>query len=448
MGVKVKTRLNRYINIFRRIAYKEVAMKKLFFIVLVCALALAPAFAADTMKGTIRFLTMAEYHNALEGVIKAFEASHPGVTIETEEFPFAQLFDAIEIKLGSRNSKFDVILTDATMVSGYAYRGFIAPLDEYFTTAEKSKFTPALVNSGSFQGEFYAPPLKNSCHVLWYNKKLLDKAGIPYPSADPKNRMTWEEVVDISKKVMAASGDSTIYGLTFEQISRPYQILPLINSLGGVGIGPDGITVDGYVNGEGFVKAMQWYSDIHNTLKIAPKGIAPSETVGQFTAGKIAFLSANLFDYKTFEKTTGLQYGYAPLPYFKDGKPVTPTDSFHVSVSNYSKNKALAAEFVKYLTFGEGSDIYLEKQGEFSARIDVLNSYSTDLKYNSFPFSAFRLAAQEAKTTAFPRPLSLGYREWESVITATMEDIRNGADVKPALDKAVKTLTTQLSIYR
>jgi len=423
-------------------------MKKLLVALLVGALALLPTFAVDTKTQTIKFLTMAEYHNALDGVIKAFEASHPGVKVETEEFPFAQLFDAIEIKLGSRNSSFDVILTDATMVSGYAYRGFISPLDSYFTAAEKAKFTPALVGSGTFDGKFYSPPLKNSCHVLWYNKKLLDKAGIPYPSADPKRRMTWEQVVEISQKVMTASGDPTVYGLTFEQISRPYQILPLINSLGGEGIGPDGVTVDGYINGAAFVKAMQWYSDIHNTYKIAPKGIAPSETVGQFAAGKIAFLSANLFDYKTFERTPGLEYGYCPLPYFKDGKPVTPTDSFHVSVSNYSKHKALAAEFVKYLTLGAGNDIYLDKQGEFSARLDVLNSYGTDAKYSDFPLSVFRLAAQEAKTTAYPRPLSLGYREWESVMTATMEDIRNGADVKPALDRAVKTLTAQLQIYK
>jgi ABC-type glycerol-3-phosphate transport system substrate-binding protein len=422
-------------------------MRKLLTALLLCAVLMSPIAAADN-GGTIKFLTMAEYHNALDGVIKAFEASHPGVQVETEEFPFAQLFDAIEIKLGSRNSKFDVVLTDATMVSGYAYRGFISPMDEYFTEAEKAKFTQALVNSGTFEGQFYSPPLKNSCHVLWYNKKLLDKAGVPYPSADPKKRMTWEQVVEISQKVMAAAGDPTVYGLTFEQISRPYQILPLINSLGGAGIGPDGITVDGYVNGEGFVKAMQWYSDIHNKYKISPKGIAPSETVGQFTAGKIAFLSANLFDYKTFEKTAGLQYGYCPLPYFKEGKPITPTDSFHVSVSNYSKNKKLAAEFVKYLTMGEGSDIYLDKQGEFSARLDILNTYDSDPKYNSFPFSVFRLAAQEAKTTAYPRPLSLGYREWESVMTATMEDIRNGADVKTTLDKAVRTLKAQLQIYR
>lgn len=404
--------------------------------------------ATDTMTGTIRFLTMAEYHNGLASAIKAFEESHPGVTIVTEEYPFAQLFDAIEIKLGSQNSNFDVVLTDATLVNGYAYRGFIHPLDAYFTSDEKASFTQALRNSGTYDGKFYSPPLKNSCHVLWYNKDLLDAAGVPYPSKDTTQRMTWEEVVGISRKVMASTTDSSIYGLTFEQISRPYQILPLINSFGGEGIGPDGVTVDGYVNGEGFVKAMQWYSDIHNVYKVAPKGISAAETVGQFTAGKIAFISANLFDYKTFQKTPGLRYGYCPLPYFAEGVPITPTDSFHVSVSNYSKNKALAAEFIKYLTLGEGNDLYLETQGEFSARLEVLNSYQDDSRYDEFPLSVFRLAAQEAQTTAYPRPLSLGYREWESIITSTMEDIRNGADVRPSLDKAVKTLNAQLMIYK
>jgi multiple sugar transport system substrate-binding protein len=421
---------------------------KRFFFLLVCFLAVNLVFAANSPTTTIKFLTMAEYHDAMQAVITSFEASHPGVKVETEEFPFAQLFDAIEIKLGSRNSNYDVILTDCTMVSGYAYRGFIAPIDNFFSAAEKAEFTTALVNSGSYDGKFYSPPLKNSCHVLWYNKKLLDKAGIPYPSPDPKKRMTWEQVVDLSQKVMAASNDPTVYGLTFEQISRPYQILPLINSLGGEGIGPDGLTVEGYINSPAFVKAMQWYSDIHNKYKVAPKGMAPSETVGQFAGGRIAFLSANLFDYKTFEKASGLEYGYCPLPYFRDGKPVTPTDSFHVSVSNYSKNKDVAAEFVKYLTLGKGNDIFLNAQGEFSARIGVLNSYNVDQKYSSFPLDVFRLAAYEAKTTAYPRPRSLGYREWESVMTATFEDIRNGADVKQSLDKAVKTLNAQLQIYR
>lgn len=316
-------------------------------------------------EGTITFLTMAEYHDANILAVEAFEAAYPNVKVEMEEYPFTQLFDVLEIKLGSQASNFDVILADATMVSGYAYRGFISPIDEYFTDEEKAEFAPALVDSGTYQGKFYAPPIKNSCHALFYNKTLLDQAGIPYPDSDPSNRLTWEELVPMAQQVMAASNDQTVYGLTFEQISRAYQILPLINSAGGAGIGENGTTVDGYINSEEFVSAMKWYSDIHNVYNIAPKGVAPAETVGLFASGKIAFLCANIFDYKTFENTEGLEYGFAPFPTFEDGVAATPTDSFHIAVSNYSENKAIAAEFVKFFTIGDSNDAFCDARGEF-----------------------------------------------------------------------------------
>jgi multiple sugar transport system substrate-binding protein len=218
--------------------------------------------------------------------------------------------------------------------------------------------------------------------------------------------------------------------------------------MGGEVIAPDGVTVEGYENGPGFVKAMQWYSDIHNKYNIAPKGISAAETIGQFTAGKICFVSANLFDYKNFEKIPDFEYGYSPMPYFKEGKPVTPTDSWHLSVSNFSKNKDVAAEFIKYMTLGEGNEIFLDVQGDFAAKLDTLKSYETDLKFADFPKKVFRLAAVEAMTTAVPRPLSLGYREWEAIITSTMEDIRNGAGVKSSLDKAVSSIDAQMLIYK
>jgi len=399
-------------------------------------------------SGTITFLSMAEYHDATVKAVEAFENAYPDVTVELQEYPFTQLFDVIEIKLGSQSSNFDVVLTDATMVNGYAYRGFISPLDDYFSDADKAVFASALVDSGTYGSKFFSPPIKNSCHVLFYNKALLERAGVPFPSADPAERLTWEELVPMAQQVMKAAGDPTVYGLTFEQISRPYQVLPLVNSMGGEGIGPDGTTVEGYVNGKGFAKAMQWYSDIHNVYDIAPKGVAPAETVGLFASGKIAFICANIFDYKTFEKTEGLEYGFAPFPYFKGGKAATPTDSFHISVSNYSENKNTAAEFVKFFTLGEGNDVFCEARSEFSARVEKLSVYDKDPRYNEAPLSIFKLAAYEAQNTAYPRPKSLGYREWESVIGGTMEDIRNGADVQKALDTAVASINAKMVPYK
>lgn len=405
--------------------------------------------AEDTAaEGTVRVLSFTEYHEAVQATIDAFMEANPGVKVELEEYPFAQYSDAVEIKLGSSSSDYDVLLTDTTMVSSWAYQGWIAPVDEYFTDEEKAEFAPALVDAGTFEGEFFAPPICNSCQVLWYNKDLLDAAGLEYPSADPAERLTWEEVVEMGQKIMETSGSDGVYALTFEQVDRPYQVLPIANSAGGDAFAEDGLTTEGYLNSEAFVKGMQFYSDIHNTYNIAPKGTSSSETIGLFTAGQVAFICANIFDYQTFSAVEGLNFGYTAFPYFEDGVIATPTGSWHISVSNFSENKDLAIQLVKYFSSGEGNDIFLDVRGAFAANLEKLASYETDDTYSEFPMDVFRLASYEAENTAYPRPVTVGYGIFEKIIESTFSDIRNGVDVQEALDSAVEQLDTQLMMYQ
>lgn len=398
--------------------------------------------------GTIKVLSFSEYHVAIQAAIDSYMKDNPGVTVTLEEYPYAQYNSAVSIKLGSSSSDFDVILTDATMVSNYAFKGWITPVAQYFTDAEKSQFVSALVKSGTYDGEFYSAPLCNSAQVLWYNKDLLTKAGVGLPSTDPKDRLTWENIVEMSQKVMANVNDSSVYGLTFEQVDRPYQLLPLANSLGANAFSDDGLTVDGYLNSDKFKTAMQWYSDIYNKYNISPKGTSAADSVGLFTAGKVAFMAGNIFDFGTFQNTKGLNYGYTAFPYFANGTPATPTDSWHVSLSKLSKNASTAADFIKYITLGKGNDVFLVTRNAFAARTSILNSYSTDAKYSEFPNNVFRLAAYEAQNTAYPRPITLAYGEFETIMDSTYSDIRNGADVGTALDSAVKQINTQMAMYK
>ena len=423
---------------------------KLLCFVAALILALSAAFGAlaeSTPSGTITVLSFTEYHEAVQAAIDAFMLANPEVTIRLEEYPFSEYNDAVTIKLGSQSQDFDVIMTDTTMVSAYAYKGWIAPVDEYFTEEEKSQFAPAMVKAGTFEDSFVAPPLCNSCQALFYNKDLFDAAGLEYPSEDPASRLTWEEVVEISKKIMAALNDSTIFGLTFEQVDRPYQILPLPNSLGVTAFSEDGMQVDGYLNSDAFKKAMQWYSDIHNVDMIAPKGTSASDSNGLFMAGKIVFLTGNVFNYSTFSKTEGLNWGYTPFPAFADGTAATPTGSWHVGLSSGSQNKEAAVAFMKYFTLGDGNSIFLETRGAFAAKVDALAKYETDEDYASFPLSIFRLASYEAQNTAYPRPSTVAYGEFETIIGSTFSDIRNGVDVTEALNSAVMQINTQLQMY-
>lgn len=414
---------------------------------LVCSFISAAAQKEQIKSKKITLLTFTEYHAAIQATIDAYMAKNPDVTIVLEEYPFSEYNEAVTIKLGSKGN-IDLVMTDTTMPSGYAYRGWIQSVDTYFTEQERAEFASALVDAGTYDGLLYSPPVCNSSQALFYNKDLLDRAGVQYPSDDPLKRLTWEEIVAISQRVISATNDKSVYGIVFEQVDRPYQVLPIPNSLGANAFSPDGMKVDGYLNSPKFVEAMQWYSDIHNVYNVAPRGVSASDSVGLFQAGKVAFIVANVFNYATFDKLDTLRFGYAPYPYFKQGAPATPTGSWHLSLAAGSNNVDASIDFMKYFTLGEGNKIFLDTRGAFASSKATLEAYQTDSAYANFPQSIMRLASYEAQNTAYPRPSTLAYGEFETIVESAFADIRNGLNVTDALNSAVQRLNTQLAMYK
>ncbi len=406
---------------------------------------------SDSEQKTIKVLGLKEdsHMTPLQRGAEQFE-KETGVKVEFETYPFDQFFEVIEVKLGSNSKGIDIIEVDVPMIAAYTYRDYIAPLDEYFTEEEKAKYVDSALESSTVDGKLMAPPIDNSSQLLYYNKDLLDMAGIPYPSEDPKDRLTWEEIEEMSVKVMDAAkenGQDGIWGLTFEQISRPYQMLALPQSLGGKAIGDDGFTVEGIMNSEPWIKAGQFYYDIHNTLNISPKGTQQSENNQMFSSGKTAFHVGGKW-YINQIGNDSLNWGYAPHPYFEEGEPVTATGCWHIGVTKNSENKDIAAEFVKSMSLGYGNDQWMEYQGSVPARIDLVEKIAEDPKYEEFPYSAQKLAAYEVQNTAIPRPVTVGYREYDSTFNTCFEDIRNGMKPEDALNNAVSQLTASLAKYR
>ncbi len=405
------------------------------------------ASSPDSTATTLTLVTCNDYVDEVEAVAAAYKKTHPDVTIRIEPYSFDQLFETIEIKLGSEDSSFDLIYVDGPMVSGYGYRNFLEPLDSYFTADDLAKYTEASLNASMYDGKFLAAPLNSSSGVLVYNKDLLDQAGLPYPSREIDSRMTWEELQEnfvTFQQKLDPDHKNGIWAFSFDQISRPYQILPLPNSLGGQGV-KDGCLVSGVLNDAAWNKSMQFYSDLHNKLGVAPKGLAANETIELFVAGKMGYFISGTWIVDSVKANPELNWDYAPFPYFKDGTAATPTGSWHLGVSKFSKNKDAAADFVKFMSVGEGNEILLDLYPQVAARTERLEK---DLNSsNEFPGSLFALAAGEALTTAVPRPITPGYREWEQVVGSMMEDIRNGADVQESLDMAVSQLEGSMEKY-
>jgi len=429
---------------------------------------LAPTGIRAQEPVTIKFITQADvWATNLQKVVDAFQAATPGIRVELETYPFRQLFEVIEIRMSGQSQDVDLISVDVPLVASYSVRGFLHPLDEYFTPEEiADTWIPASRDAGTYRDQFMAAPQNNSTQFFYVNRGLFQQAGVQMPptltadtGATPEQieeivngRWTWEQVVEAGQQLTQdTNGDGVpdTWGFQFDQVSRPYQILALPESLNQPSLAPDGLSTEGFLNSPQWIKAAQFYSDLFNEWGVSPKGVSPDQSTELFATGKAAMFVGGEWNVPVFAEAQGLDFGIAAHPYFAEGRVATPTGSWHVGISAFSQHKAEAAQFLKYLTASpEGSRLWFEAHGQFPATTDLLNLIDTSEEFAAFPRAAYRLGAQEARTTAVPRPQTPGYLEFEDILNNTLEDIRNGRAPEEALNEAVQRIDRAMAKYR
>jgi ABC-type glycerol-3-phosphate transport system substrate-binding protein len=416
----------------------------------------------------LKFITLGEeWAEHMQEVIDAFEAANPGITVEMETYPFRQLFEIIEVRMQAQSADVDLISVDVPLVASYSVRGFLHPLDAYFTPEEmESTWVPASVNAGIYNDQFMAAPQNSSTQFMYINPRIFADAGVEPPPAIEdgaavdaalvdavvEGRWTWEQVVEAAQALTAdTNGDGApdTWGMMFDQVSRPYQILALPESLNQPSVSEDGLSTDGYLNSENWVRAATFYGDLYNALAVSPKGVTADNSYEVFAAGNAAMYVGGEWNILRFAAVDDLEFAIAAHPYFADGRVATPTGSWHVGVSAFSEKQDAAAEFVRFITLSpEGSQIWFDSHGQFPATTALLDRLDNDETYAEFPLGAYRLGAYEARNTAVGRPQTPGYLEFEDILATTLEDIRNGSDPASSLDAAVQRIDRALARYR
>ncbi|MDE2952851.1 MAG: sugar ABC transporter substrate-binding protein [Chloroflexota bacterium] len=409
---------------------------------------LAPASAQDDPT-TITWLTLgwpADY------IIEEFEARNPDINVEAEQVGFNDLFAQIQVRLGAGSEVPDVISVDVPLVSGYALRNWLLPLDPVFTGDEVEDWLPAAVNAGSYEGTLYAAPVSTSTQLLFYNKGCFDRAGLMPPGAD--DRLTWEEIAEIAPQLTFdddSDGTPDVWGFIWEQMVRIYQLQALPESLGGSAIGEDGLTVDGVINSPEWIEAYTYYFNMFNVWNAAPQGeeFWPADI---FETGNICMFVGGPWNIGRFANNADLDidWGVSRHPYFADGVPATPTGSWHIGVNANTENVDAATRFVHFISTGEGAELWWRRPGggDFPAQQSVLAMFATEEEFDELPMSYMRTAADEATVNPRPRAVTVGFLEYEQILQNTFQDIRNGADVEESLNLAVQRIESEMAKYR
>jgi len=376
-------------------------------------------------------------------LIDAYAVEHPNVTIDVQSVPFGDLNAVVESRVGSGDPTVDVYLVDQPRLASLASRGMLYDLTDDVEIPDGT-LLDAAVQWSMYDGRLYALPVHTSTQLLFYNKDLLARAGFDPPSTSPDGRMTWEEVVDMAK---AVNGE---WGLLFEQGATPYQVLPLPESLGGGNglTGDDNLTPA--LTTDGWLQAMHWWSDVHEK-GVIPRGMGFGVTAETFKAGNTPFFLAGPWQMGMVgSPDVPFEVGVAPHPYFDGGEVVTPTGSFTWGVNPASDNLDAAVELVKFVSLNPvGNSAITAGDPNIPVNLESMKAY---LAQDSFQVGVDGTVADlinyEARNTAVLRPITVGYIQYETILGAALEDIRNGLDVESTLKNAEAEMSAAFAVLK
>ncbi|MBM3626938.1 MAG: sugar ABC transporter substrate-binding protein [Alphaproteobacteria bacterium] len=369
-----------------------------------------------------------------------FEKRNPSIKLAVEKIPFNQIFQTIEVRLQARNADPDIFICDSPLTASYGARGHLMDLTPHL---DASRFAKSALAAATHEGKIASAPFGSSMQVMFYNKALFREAGVAPPPADVAQRWTWEKTLEAARKLTdAAKGQ---WGYAFEQSERPYQLLPLGQSLGGVALSQDGFKASGFIDGPAFVEAYTWMQRLYTDWKVSPQGqFDPNIPVEMFGNGKVAMLVAGTFSVATLQQRfPSLDFGIAPMPYFEKGKPVTPTGAWHFAINPRTRNQSQTLTFLRDFMTEELHSLWFKLR----PYPPVLKSI-WDAEKATFDTDMWRIVRHELDNTAQPRPATPGFREYEDLVRVALRDIQTGADVKAALSGAAQRIDREMQKYR
>ena len=305
-------------------------------------------------------------------VADAFMKLHPEIKIETWNEPWDNYFTKIQALWASGDPAAVPDIAFLWPTPKYAAEGVLENLDPYIQKSgyNLNDYWGGLLESAKYQGSVYGLPRDIEVNVLYCNKDLFDKAGVPYPDES----WTWDDLLAAAEKltVKDAGGKVVQYALAME--GGKYS--KWVNQNGGA-------ILDDYVNPSKCmlaepksIEAVQFFADMMNK-GYAMRDADLSQAGGDaavFLSGQAAMIIQNTSRVSTFNAAK-MNYDVAVVPIPKGGKRWNPAGGAAWVMSAKSANKDAAWTFLQWLQSADGGQkLYTERGEIFPALQSAANS--------------------------------------------------------------------------
>ena len=410
---------------------------------------LAAACGGDSSgsSASIRFLIFGDPAeiNAYRTLIKAFNEEEPDIDVQLVEASDREdLIARLSTSLAG-GSPPDLFLMNYRFYGQFAARDALEPLAPYVEDSEvfeEADFYPEALDAFRWNGELTCLPQNISSLVVYYNRDLFKRFGVPLPT----DGMRWNEFVFRAQQmtrdkngnpVRGADPDlpqpntaqAEIYGAGIEP--SIIRVAPFVWSNGGEVVDdtedPTGFTLD-TVEATQAIEAAFQLRTLH--------GVAPSDQEveaeddeSRFVNGRLAMLFDSRRAVPSLREAAEFDWDVVSPPYFREPANILHSDAYCLTRASDSKDAAW--RFVEYALGPEGAAVVARTGRTVPSLKEVAESEAfldpTKKPKNSRAFLASVKTIQHVPTVS----------TWPEIEDVTNGLLENGMYLAQPVDKVV-----------
>ena len=350
-------------------------------------------------SATLEFWGVFDDRSAFDKVSTDFQAQNPGVKVLYRQFSYEDyersLIDALAAGTGP-----DIVMIHNTWLPKHGDKLLALPskipgqkqplltIQDY-----KNSFVDVAFQDFTFNNQIYGLPLYVDTLALFYNKDILNGAGITRPPQD------WDEFNSDVETITRLDGSGQISQSAAaigaaRNINRSTDLLSALMIQTGVRMTDadnKSASFAGLVNNTAVGEsALKYYTDFANpSVRAYTWNDVQHYSVDAFIEGKTAMM----FNYSheagvLKNKASRLNFGVAPMPQVSRTDVKNYANYWGAGVSAKSKFPNEAWKFVAYLASKEGAQSYLSATLRPSARRDLIELQRSDLDLGVFAVQA------------------------------------------------------------
>jgi multiple sugar transport system substrate-binding protein len=371
---------------------------------------------------------------AYQQVLRVFQEKNPGIQVEYINIPSNEYLAKITAMMAA-GSPPDVFFINNIDFPGLASRGVLKPLDPFI---QRDKYPtgdifPGILKAFQWGGAQYGLPRDVSNLVVFYNRNLLRKAGLP----DPKPDWTWDDFLRYAKALtVEKDGKRVQWGVSFQTFYLFWE--PWVWSAGGRFYSPDHSKF--LLNSPSSLEGLQFYLDLRYKHHVAP---TPEEAQdrGAFTMflnGQTGMIVDGRWRVPTLKARAKFDFDVVPFPRGKAGSIVDIDGSGWVMAAG-TRNPEAAWKLLSFLAGPEASQIFTKTGLIIPARgVDVKNVEKSIQNLKDFfvpPPPKSQHFFLTVNKTARPTETFEHWNEALQLINKALEPVWQGkAELKAALD--------------